>query len=166
MFVSIDSVIINLLISNYYSLQKISNNINEIIHQSCNCSATAQLAEYSHCPSADLLILEGTLIYSDEGGNTTATTVLNILQNWLQSTNSASITIDGNVLELSNIYLTKKKRLTMRNYCPDQASFVSGNEAVPAMFLCDSLFLRGVAAGMLLSALVLLVLGYVASYLT
>jgi hypothetical protein len=149
---------------NYYSLQKIANNINEIIHQLCNCSATAQLVEYSNCPSAELLILEGTLIYSDEGGNMTATTVLNILQNWLQSTNSASITIDGSVLELSHLYLTKKKRLTMSNYCPDQASSVSSKEVVSAMFLCDSLFLQGVVAGMLLSALVLSVLGYVASY--
>lgn len=70
--------------------------------------ATVQLAVYSYYVSAELLILDGTLIYSDENGNMTATTVLNILQNWLQS-NNASITIDRNVPELSNLYPTKRR---------------------------------------------------------
>ena len=78
----------------------------------------------------------------------TATTVLNILQNWLQS-NNASITINRNVPELSNLYPTKKMRLVMSDYCTDQASSVSNKETVPApvVYLRDSLFLQGVVAG-------------------
>ena len=48
-------------------------------------------------------MLEGMLIYSDESGNMTATTLVDSLQEWIQSTNDASITIDGHVLELSNL---------------------------------------------------------------
>ena len=138
---------------------KIANRINETIQQLCNCSATAQLI-YTHCLSTELLMLEGTLSYSDEGGNMTATTVVDILQEWIQSTNYASIIIDGNVLELSNVYPSRKN-----SYCHDQAfpveSSYSSKQATG--YLCDS-FLQGVVAGLLLSVLAILLLirfGYV-----
>ena len=109
-------------------------------------------------------MLEGMLIYSDESGNMTATTLVDSLHEWIHSTNDASITVDGNVLELSNLYPSRKNRL-MNSYCHDQAFSMQSYSSKQAVgyYLCDS-FLQGVAAGLLLSTLAILLLikfGYV-----
>ena len=62
-------------------------------------------------------MLKGTVTYSDESGNITATTVVESLQEWILTTEDASIEIRGNTFKLSKSCPTKINRLTNKNRC-------------------------------------------------
>ena len=78
---------------------RISVEINETVQNLCGCLASIELTSL-WCTSTQLLSLNGTLTYSDESGQVTATRVVAMLQEWILNTNDAAIDIDGSALEL------------------------------------------------------------------
>ena len=73
--------------------------MNETVHNLCGCSASVEVTSLV-CVSTELLHVNATLTYSDESGEVTATTVVDMLQEWILNTNDPSIELDGNVMKL------------------------------------------------------------------
>ncbi len=99
-------------------------------------------------------MLKGTVIYSDPDGNVTATTVVDMLQEWILTSDSAAITIDGNILELSKSCLTRTNSL-INNTC--QAHSVDSYTSKQTVGYISGSFIGGVITGSLMSVLIMLI---------
>ena len=127
-----------------------TSNINETLQHLCNCSATVQLTSLS-CTSEQFLMLKGTVTYSDPNGTITATTVLDLLQEWIIATDGASITINGNALELSKSCPTRTNRL-INSTCEAFPVQISHLNKQIVGYISGS-FIGGVLTGLLISVL-------------
>ena len=145
----------NSLIQNDPDSSTITSNINKTIQHLCNCSATVQLTS-SSCTSERSLMLNGMVIYSDQNGTITATTVVDILQEWiLTADGAASITIDGNALDLSKSCPTRTNRL-INSTCEAFLVQVSHLSKRTVGYI-GGLFIGGVMTGLLISMLTMLI---------
>ena len=95
-------------------------------------------------------MFKGTVTYSDIDGNITATTVVDVLQEWILTTDGASITIDGNALELSKSCPTRTNRL-INSTC--EAFPVDSHLSEQTIGYISSSFIGGVITGLLISVL-------------
>lgn len=86
----------------------ISKNIHEKFQRICHCTAVSEINSMS-CNSFQLLKLNGSITYSDERGEITATSVVDMIQEWILDTEDISIDIEGNIMELSRICRTRIK---------------------------------------------------------
>ena len=99
------------------------------------------------CTSSQLLELNGTVTYSDDSGQTTASTLVAMLQGWILNSEDASIEIGGNIfqLRLSRFYLTR-----FANSSPVIIS--NSSKSIPVI---AGSFIGGLITGILLSILIL-----------
>ncbi len=99
-------------------------------------------------------MFKGRVIYSDPDGNVTATTVVDILQEWILSSDSAAITINGNILELSKSCPTRTNS-PINNTC-QVYPFDSYSSKQTVGYISGS-FIGGVITGSLMSALIMFI---------
>ena len=99
-------------------------------------------------------MLKGTVTYSDPDGNVTATAVVDILQEWILTSETAAITIDGNVLELSKSCPTRTNSL-INNAC--QAFPVDSHSTKQTIGYISGSFIGGVIIGSFISVLTMLI---------
>ena len=103
-------------------------------------------------------MLKGTVTYSDEDGNITATTIVDFLQEWILTAEDASIKIGGNVLELSKRCPTRSNRF-INNTC-DAFPMVQESQSSKSSIeynIVGGTFFGGVIIGVLLSVLLILI---------
>ena len=91
------------------------------------------------------------MIYSDPNGTITATTVVDILQEWILTTDGASIIIDGNALELSKSCPTRTNR-QINSTCEAFPVQISHLNKQTVGYISGS-FIGGVLTGLLISVL-------------
>ena len=101
-------------------------------------------------------MLKGTVTYSDEDGNITATTIVDFLQEWILTAEDASIKIGGNVLELSKLCPTKSNRFINNTCDAFPVESQSSKQSIEYNIIGGSFF-GGVIIGVLLSVLVMFI---------
>ena len=131
--------------------------IKDLFQRFCSCSEspTVEITAYECSPSGGFLSLEGVLVYSDEEGRITASTLINMLTLWTVTVRPPLLTVNGvqYTLQLSS------------NTCPFLVSSFQNNMCFESFFqTCPSdkdlagvfggLFVGGFLAGVILSCVV------------
>ncbi len=102
-------------------------------------------------------MLKGTLTYSDQDGNVTAATIVNTLQEWILTSDGASITIDdpGSILKQNKFCPTGIHTLINNIAC--QAFPVDSHSSKQTIGYISVSFIGGVIIGLLISVLTMLI---------
>ena len=97
----------------------VSQAMTSIIQDLCDCNVTAASFQNSSLTcspttleSGDVALFTSSLIYSSDSGSITASTLVDMLQAWLLTSDNISAAIDGNLVELTRTCPTKLSTLT------------------------------------------------------